>query len=111
MNKKIKFSIEEVYHSLLELDLGCCWSDILRPKYKNIIGFDNDERGNGNGPYLELKFFSEYVKINRGDSITKEEKKLVFPYCDYNSVDDFADYLGEFIKKYFKSFKYTRVLK
>lgn len=111
MRKKPKYSIENVYRSLSELDLGCCWFNILRPKYKKIIGFDNDERGNGKGPYLEIKFYSEYVKIHRGDSISNEEKKIIFPYCDYNTVDDFADYLGDWIRKYFKSFKYVRIKK
>ena len=109
MNKKLKFTIEEIYKSLSMLDLYCEWSGILRPKYKKSIGFDGDPKGNGNGPYLELKVYPEFVKISRGDKITKEERKLVFPYCDYNSVDDFADYLGKFIIKYFKSFKYVRI--
>lgn len=109
MSKKVKFSIEDVYRSLSQLDLGCCWHGILRQKYKKVIGFDNDERGNGKGPYLELKFYPECVKIHRGVSISKEEKKAVFPYCDYATVDDFSDYLGDWIRKYFKSFKYIRI--
>lgn len=108
MIKKFNFSLEEIVFSLGELDLGCCWMGIIRPKYSKLIGFDNDSRGNGDGPFLELKCLKEYIKINRGDKLSKEEKKMVFNYNDYNSLDELADDLGKFIRKYFKSFKLTR---
>jgi hypothetical protein len=106
-NKKSKFSIEQIYKSLNGLDLHCYWFDILHPKYKNQIGFDNDRDGNGNGPYLELTCYSEYVRFTHGTHLKKDEKKLIYSYCDYDNVDDFADRLAEFIIKYFKSIKLT----
>ena len=53
MTKKYKFSIEEILESLSNLDLYCCWYDILRPK-KHIIAFGNDPKGNVNGPCKEI---------------------------------------------------------
>ena len=104
MNSEAKFYIEETYKCLLKLNTGCRWFDILRPKYKNIIGFDNDKKGNGFGPYLELKFYSRYAKVNFGFPAFEGIKDSIFYYCEYDSVDDLAKHLGYFVKKYFKSY-------
>ena len=109
-DRKYKFNINDILESMSSQDLGCYWFDRLSPKYKNKIGFDNDKRGNGDGPYLELTCFPEYVKFTDGD-LSKDEKGLVFPYCDYENVDDFVDYLAVFIREYFGSFRYIRVKK
>lgn len=106
--KKFKFSVDEIYNSLSMLDLRCEWFDILHPKYKKKIGFDNDVRGNGKGPYLELTCYPKYVKFTRGTHLKQDEKKILFPYQDFDSVDEFTDYLATFVIQYFKSIKLVR---
>ena len=100
----MKWTTDYIFESLSAIDLGCVWLGILKPKYLNKIGFDNDIRGNGDGPWLELICCKDYVKFS-GTHLTKEEKKLVFPYGDFNEIDDFTDYIGDFIREYFNSIK------
>lgn len=107
--KKQRFTIEEIIRSLGELDLHCAWFDILRPKYKNKIGFDGDYRGNGDGPYLELTCYPEHIKFTSGTHLRPKEKNIRFVYNDYASIDSFTDILADFIIKYFKSIKLVRV--
>lgn len=108
--KKQKFSIKDIFQSLRMTDPGCLYFCILAPKYKNKIGFFNDEDGNG-GPYLEMTWFKEYLKITGGSHLCSDEKGNLFPYCDYDSVDQFVDYVIVFTTRYFGSIEKQYVRK
>lgn len=109
--KKSKFSIEDIRESMSLLTFGCYWNDMHDPRDKRIICFDDNQTGSDSGPYLEIKFYSKHAKIRRGDFLTKKEKKMIFSYCDYDTAEKFADNLCDWIRAYFKSFKYVRILK
>jgi hypothetical protein len=84
------------------IDYGCNFWDCPSD---DVIYFDDDSRGNGNGPFIKIKFYKNYAKILCGDSLKSNEKKIKFTY---ESTDQFVDNLSGFLRKYFKSFKYTR---
>ena len=96
-DKKYKFDIKKINNSLNYLSLNCCWHDVvqLKPEPKPIMVFDNDEKGNGNGPYLEIEFLPYHAKIIGGDLLSKKERAT----------------MGDFIAKYFKSFSLKLIRK
>ena len=108
---QMKFKAEELLDSLMALDLHCRWVGFLSKKKKHI-GFDTRQGGEERvSPFLELTLYKEYAKFTWGKHLTKEEKKVVFPYADYVSVNEYADYLANFIIKYFDSIKVVWIRK
>jgi len=109
---KLNKFIEDVYSSLNYLDLHCAWFGIAAPKSQNKIIFDQDEKGNGKGGWLELTFYNDFAKFSRGlHLLTKQEKEMFFYYENSETIEQFADKLGEFIIKYFKSIKIQYIRK
>jgi hypothetical protein len=100
----MKFKPEEIEESLRFLDIHCDYWERTKPYKTNEFLFDADPKGNGEGPDLKMKLYKDYAKFN-GSHLTKTEKNTVFPYCDYNNIDIYVDYLADFINKYFDSIK------
>lgn len=96
----MKISIKDVIEDLGYTDIGCCWCGSIN---KKTICFDNDERGNGNGPSILLKFYKDYARFSYGDFLTKKEKGIKFLYKKYDSVESFTEDISDFTRKYFKS--------
>lgn len=62
---------------------------------------------NGRGPYISVKFRKKYLNF-RGFKLSKAEKTYKIYYNQINSVEEFVDDLVVLLRKYFKSFEFTR---
>lgn len=72
------------------------WSGWTTPKNPNrYIAMLKPEE---NSPVVEIIFCQEYVRFS-SPVLTADERKLLFPYCDYNEAQDFAQYLSDFIEE------------
>ena len=104
MNKP---TLREIDLSLRTVDPGCYWTTAYG---KNEIVFDNDT--NNNEPWLSLKLYKDFIKINRGFKITQTEKEQIrFFYDKYDNIELLVDDIVKYTKRYFKSFRiiYKRV--
>ena len=86
--------------------------NIRRVNWTNASGcyleFDGDQKGNSRYPYLCFRFYKKYAKIHKASQIHKDEKALIFPYCDFDFPKEYAKYLAGFVRSYYKSFTYLK---
>lgn len=110
MNKQ-QFSTDEIFRSLLYVDLHCSMD--RGPKKNNKIIFYKDDSSEGKScPYLVLTSYKHYIKFTRGSHLTNKEKLLKFYWYKYDKVDDFVDSFSlPFIRNYFDSIKTIYVRK
>lgn len=98
----MKFNAQDVSRELNYFDPGCLECFVGSGSEKNSIYFLYDE--DDKSPWLKAKFYKEYVKFT-GFQLSTEEKKLVFPYCDFDNIGAFTENLVEFAVDYFNSIK------
>lgn len=104
----MKFNIKDIIEDLNDIDTGFCFIGRQNNKY---IELDNDENGNGNDVWLRLELKKDCLKIKQGSLLTQAEKKIIWPFCNYNNLNNYNDLhnltddVAAFTIKFVKSFK------
>ncbi len=100
-----KTLLDDLITELEMLDHGANYFGIRPPKKNKTIVFDQDEKGNGEGPWIAIKLYKDLVKVVDGFALNQKE-------AEYRLLIDYFDHPGELAeaiciltKKYFNSFK------
>lgn len=106
-SKEDTYTFLDIMDSLCSVDFGV--AELFPDFTKNELFLDSDTKGNDKGPFIYLKVYKTFVKINGGFELTVQERQTRFVFKHYSSLESLTESIAKFTRKYFESFRLTRI--